>query len=51
MLETENAPITMTRSSAALVITPLVRCRPLAIAAVLSPVMSSRCDRWLREGG
>ena len=40
--EVENAPITMTSSSAALVITPPVRCRPLATAAVLSPVTSYR---------
>ena len=40
MLEAENRPITMTSSSAALVITPPVRCRPAAIARVLSPVMS-----------
>jgi hypothetical protein len=40
MPEAENAPMTMTSSSAALVITPPVRCRPLATAAVLSPVTS-----------
>jgi len=40
MDDRENMPITMTSSSAALVMTPPVRCRPLAIAAVLSPVMS-----------
>src|ERR1035441_5035142 len=40
MLDRENAPITITSSSAALVMTPPVRCRPLAMEAVLSPVMS-----------
>ncbi len=42
MPDAENAPTTMTSSSAALVITPPVRCRPLATAAVLSPVTSYR---------
>ncbi len=40
MPEAENAPTTMTSSRAALVITPPVRWRPLATAAVLSPVWS-----------
>src|SRR5215469_1807649 len=40
--DAENAPITMTRSSAALVIMLPVRCSPLATASVLSPVTSYR---------
>jgi hypothetical protein len=40
MLEAENAPTTMISSRAALVITPPVRCSPLAIAARWSPVAS-----------
>ena len=42
MPDAENAPITITSSSAALVITPPVRCSPPATAAVLSPVTSYR---------
>ena len=38
--DAENAPITMISSSARLVISPPVRCSPLATAAVLSPVRS-----------
>ncbi len=40
MPEAENAPITITSSSAALVITPPVRCRPLATDSALLPVTS-----------
>ncbi len=40
--EVENAPMTTISSSAALVITPPVRCRPSATAVVLSPVTSYR---------
>ena len=42
MPEAENAPTTMISSRARLVIRPPVRCRPLATAAVLSPVWSYR---------
>ena len=38
--EAENKPTTMTSRNARLVMTPPVRCRPLATAAVLSPVWS-----------
>ena len=38
--DAENAPTTITSSSARLVISPPVRCRPPATAAVLSPVTS-----------
>ena len=40
--DAENAPTTMTSISARLVISRPVRCSPLAIAAVLSPVTSYR---------
>jgi hypothetical protein len=42
MLAAENSPTTMISSNARLVIMPPVRCRPLATAAVLSPVSSYR---------
>ena len=44
MPEVENAPITTTSSSAALVMIAPVRCSPAATAAVLSPVRSY-CSR------
>ena len=44
MPDSENAPITTSISSAALVMMPPVRCRPVATAAVLSPVRSY-CSR------
>jgi len=40
MPDAENAPTTITRSSARLVMIPPVRCSPPAIAAWLSPVTS-----------
>ena len=40
MPDAENAPTTITSSSARLVMMPPVRCRPFATAAVLSPVTS-----------
>jgi hypothetical protein len=42
MPEAENVPTTMISSRTRLVITPPVRCRPLATEAVLSPVWSYR---------
>ncbi len=47
MPEVENAPITTTSSSAALVMILPVRCSPVATASVLSPVRS-HCSR-IRE--
>ena len=44
MPDSENAPITTSSSSAALVMMPPVRCSPVATAAVLSPVRSY-CSR------
>jgi hypothetical protein len=38
--EAENRPTTMMSSSARLVMSPPVRCRPAATATVLSPVSS-----------
>jgi hypothetical protein len=54
MPERENMPITMISSRAALVMTPPVRCRPPAMAAVLSPVVAGEggpCPRLVCLAG